>query len=316
MLASVALLAIGWNAQAAQKHDGFNAREMTDFAREAVTPDAHLAGAADAAERLRAGMVLNPPEFIKKLSPLEQVNLVNALGSIDLRSATHSAWFFRGATRVMAGAPSMPIVTFYNPFADVALVTSWRRIDAAWWMTSAVRLDGALLRGSAGDSWWRRTDQPYAAALSRDAGATVAAAGRLTDDSLNRLQRQELPLIELARRNVEAESGLAAWVSKPELMGAYEKVRAAIVSAQPKDAVLPVGHSPTANQLRAVRDEIRRSMTAIAAFQRGDGKTVALSSPLKPELILFVDFNDAPTPTLLGVTPVNLLNAALVERGQ
>jgi hypothetical protein len=316
LLVAAALLAVGGRSEAAQPRSGFNAQEMTDFSRGAVTLDVHLAGAADAAERLRAGMVLNPPEFIKKLSPLEQLNLFAALGPFDLRSATHTAWFFRGASRVMAGEPSMPIVTFYNPFADVALVTSWRRIDAAWWMTSAVRLDGALLRGSVGDPWWRRTDQPYAAVLAQDAGATVAAAGRLTDDSLSRLQRQELPLIDLARRNVEAEGGLAAWVSNPQLMGAYEKVRAAIASAQPKDSVLPVGHSPSPTQLRAVRDEIRRSMTAIAAFQRGDGKTVALSSPLKPELILFADFNDAASPALLGVTPVNLLNAALVERRQ
>ena len=124
------------------------------------------AGAADQAEQLRAGLTDDPVAFIKASAPLEQVTLVNALGGFDARSTTHISWFFRTASSTLSGDASMPIVTFYNPLADAALVTTWRRIDAHWWLTSVVRLDGQTLRGARGASWWSDR-RPVAQSLQR-----------------------------------------------------------------------------------------------------------------------------------------------------
>ena len=259
------------------------------------------AGAADQAEQLRAGLTDDPVAFIKASAPLEQVTLVNALGGFDARSTTHISWFFRTASSTLSGDASMPIVTFYNPLADAALVTTWRRIDAHWWLTSVVRLDGQTLRGARGASWWSDR-RPVAQSLQRQASESLKAAGALTAKRLGTLPEARFP--NFAARLFQAERGLASLTSNQAQVSAFETARRALAGPTPEQLVQ--GKGGAGAQLGAIGQDVRRSLVAVGAFQRSDGITVALASPLRPSLLLFVDFNGAAQPAPINITAVDL----------
>lgn len=294
---------------AAHAADGFDAASAESYARGSASLDARMNAAATAAERMRAGLVLNPVEFVKGAAPVEQIALTRALGGTNAQSATYISWFFRTASRTISGDPSMPIVTFFNPLADAAIVTTWRRIDANWWLTAAFRIDGASLRGAAGATWWEETDRAFTEALADQAGAALRAAGGLVSPQLMTLP--EIDFATLEARLIAAQKSLAAWVTDADKMAAYDKARAALAAAKPDRIGLGGGSAPTSEQLQALSGDVRQTLTAVAVYQRADGFSVALSSPLKPELILFVDFNGAAKPSPVNVSAVNLANAAL-----
>jgi hypothetical protein len=264
-----------------------------------------LAGAAEQAEQMRAGMTDDAVAFIKAASPLEQVTLVNTLGGFDTHSATHVSWFFRTASRAVSGDASMPIVTFYNPLADAALVTTWRRIDAHWWLTSVFRLDGQTLRGTRSGSWWTER-RPIAESLQRQANESLTAAAKLTAGRLNTLP--EAPLRTFAARLFLAERGLVSLTSNQAALSAYQAARSTLAGATP-DQLAPGKSGASAAQLSAIGEDVRGSLVAVAAFQRSDGTTVTLASPLRPSLLLFVDFSGGSAPTPTNVTAVDLAAA-------
>jgi hypothetical protein len=264
-----------------------------------------LVSASDQAEQLRAGMTDDAVACIKAASPLEQVTLVNALGGFDARSATHVSWFFRTASSTVSGDASMPIVTFYNPLADAALVTTWRRIDAHWWLTAVFRLDGQTLRGARSGSWWTER-RPIAESLQRQANDSLKAAAALTAERLVSLP--EAPLRNFAARLFLAERGLASLTSNPAELSAFQSARSTLAGATP-DQLAPAKSGAGAAQLGAIGEDVRRSLVAVAAFQRSGGTTVTLASPLRPSLLLFVDFNSASQPTPINVTAVDLAAA-------
>jgi hypothetical protein len=266
--------------------------------------DPSVAGADAQSEQLRAGLALDPITFAHALSPLEQVTLVNALGAFDPRSAADISWFFRAATRTLGGDRAMPIVTFYNPLADFAVVTTWRRIDAHWWLTSAVRLSGPTLRGAADQPWWAQTGRPYVQALRQQAGKTVRAAAMLTSDRLGALP--EATFLAFGAHLFQGERGLATWASSPSSKAASDKVRAALAAAAPDQLGLTHDKAPSADQLGALGDQVRRSLVDVAAYRRADGVTLAMASPLRPGVLFFVDFNSADAPVPLDVTELDL----------
>ncbi|MFI4936077.1 MAG: hypothetical protein ACHP7N_15800 [Caulobacterales bacterium] len=262
------------------------------------------AGAADQANALYEGLAQDPITYAKALAPLEQVSLIDAVGPLGPGSAPYLARFFRSASRALAGDASMPIVTFYNPLADAALVTTWRRIDAHWWLSSVRRLDGATLRGAAAKPWWAQTGRPYAQSLQQQAGQTLRAAEALTSDRLKALPQASL--FYFVTHLVQGERGLATWNANPTTMAASEKARTALGADKPDQIVPgPNGAASTA-QLGAVSGDVRRSLATVAAFRRSDGITVAMASPLRPGLLVFIDFDSAAAPTPLNVTVVDV----------
>ena len=273
-------------------------------ANAAAPTDAGLAGAAGQAEQLRLGLAGDTVAFAKSLAPVEQVALVDAVGPLDARSAVDVGWFFRTATATEAGDVAMPIVTFYNPLADAALVTTWRRIDAHWWMTAVFRLNGPTLRGKPDKPWWAEGGGLYSKSLVRQADQTLRQASGLTDARLKTVP--EATRQAFAMRLFMGERGLATWAASDARVNAYATARAAIVEAKPEGLGLKAGATPPASTLAALDEDVRRSLVAVSAFRRADGITLALASPMKPGLLIFIDFDGADAPKVLDITAVDL----------
>ena len=290
-----ALAALAVAAAQAGPTDSFTPEIAGRFAAERA-PDAAVAQSAlAAAERLRAGLVLNPQGFVAQQSPDEQAAFTGAFGAVGDREATHLAWFFRGAiARRLPGEGGA--VLFYNPIADVAALTSWRRIDGVWRLAHARLIRGEDLRSPDDGYWADQTGVAYREALrlrARDALTTVR--------EYRRNAGQAAGFDTLRQRSNSIQVGLAEWYAAPDQAAASERIRQALASARN-----PAPEGPTGDQLQALSPDIRRTLALTAAFRRPDGESLAFVSPLRPDLLIFVDLD--PAGRALRTGAVNLAN--------
>jgi hypothetical protein len=245
-----------------------------------------------AAERFRAGMVLNPQAFLAAQSPSEQAQVAAGLGQIGEREATHVSWYFRAAIAHVV-VPGRGAVLYYNPLVDIAVFTTWQRVDGVWRLTSARPIDGAALRPDGG-YWIDSADSAYRDALAVRARSSLAARGELRDPA-----NPAFPL--LRSRSSSLQAGLAAWRADRARAAASEAVRRSLAAA-----ANPAPEGPTREQLQALSPDIRRTLALTAVFRRGDGVSLAYVSPLQPGLLIFVDLDAGLRPVRTG--PVNLAN--------
>ena len=289
------LAVLAFAAAHAVPTDSFTPESAGQFAAEHA-PDAALAQTAlAAAERLRSGLVLNPQGFLAQQSPDEQAAVANAFGAVNEREATHLAWYFRGAiARRLPGEGGA--VLFYNPIADVAALTNWRRIDGVWRLTQARLIRGGALRSPDDGYWADQTGVAYREALR------LRTRDVLT--SVREYRRSDGPATgfeTLRQRSNSIQVGLAAWSAVPDQTAASDHIRRALASARN-----PAPEGPTGDQLQALSPDIRRTLALTAVFRRQDGDSLAFVSPLRPDLLIFVDLDAGRRPLRTG--PVNLAN--------
>lgn len=289
------LAALAFAAAHAVPIDSFTPESAGQYAAERAPEAGQAQTALMAAERLRAGLVLNPQGFIAVLSPDEQAALAGAFGAIGDREATHLAWYFRGAiVRRLPGGGGA--VLFYSPIADVAAMTNWRRIDGVWRLTQARLIRGEALRSPDDGYWADQTDVAYREAIRLRARAVLASS--------REYRRNDGPATgfeTLRQRSNRIQVGLAAWIASPDRATASRRIRQSLAAAQN-----PAPEGPTGDQLQALSPDIRRTLALTAVFRRMDGDSLAFVSPLQPGLLIFVDLDAAHRPLRTGA--VNLAN--------
>jgi hypothetical protein len=269
---------------------GFNAKTAADYARANTASEDRLSGMAQVAEEWRAGMVSDPITFMHSRAPLEQSVVANALGQFSITNAYYTSWLFRAAIPVVAGDAHQPVVTFYNPIVDVALVSSWYRIDSVWRMAGVWLFDGAALRAASGNTAaaWNQAAGSYANALADNTASTLQLAASLRTNLLLPSVITETELagrLELMRQNLETLN------KNPARLRAANQVRSALADATPGVLALPAYAAPTTASLETINKDVRRSLVKVAAFERSDGGySVLVGSPLRPRLLFLADF--------------------------
>lgn len=273
--------------------DAFTPEAASRFTAEQAPRAASPRTALAAAERLRAGLVLNPRAFMATQEVIEREALEGAFGRIGDREATHLAFYFRGAL-ARSLTPDGGTVLFYNPLSDVAALTDWRRIDGDWRLVQARLIRGDALRDADDGYWADQSGVAYREALR------VRSRGAL--NSTREYRRAYAPALEVLRqRSNSLQVGLAAWRSDPDQLAASERIRQSLASARNP---APVG--PGSDQLQALSPDIRRTLALTAVFRRPDGDSLAFVSPLQPGLLIFVDLDAGRRAMRTGA--VNLAN--------
>ena len=225
------------------------------------------------------------------------------LGRLDGAGAAGAAWFFRGAPPQAAKLRNGS-VSFYNPIADLALSTRWRRIDGRWRLVSARVVDGAQLRpGSLKGLWSDVADDSYQRAFAGRASLSRAAFAYGFDAPAS-----SGGVDTLIRRVTMARAGVLEAASDPSLNDAARRLRAAIARADPQAAGFSAARAPSRQSFETVDLPVRETLDVLAAYRRADGRTLVFASPLRPELFLFADYDAAGAPVSLSV--VNLANAS------
>ena len=104
------------------------------------------------------GMALDPMTFVNKaLSVNERLSLADSIGDYNANTVYFHSWFFRGASTAFSGDDENPLVIFYNPLVDAAIVSAWSRADGPWRLISSYLMDGQAIRIGAGRSDMRRS---------------------------------------------------------------------------------------------------------------------------------------------------------------
>ena len=288
VLCAVACALCVGTANAAQ--DSLTPGTASEFAAARASAAAQAATADVAAERLRAGLVLNPEGFLGSMSPLEVQALQSAFGRIGAREATHLAWYFRSAaTRQLSGG-SRPVVLYYNALADVGALTTWRQVDGVWRVVAAQLTDGAALRSGPAGYWIDAGGEPYRQALATRAAASFHPRGEIALAS-NPAQQLE----RLRERSNALQAAVAALRADRDRAVAAEVARRALAAARN-----PAPDGPSTAQLQTLSPDVRRTLALVGVFRTGDGEALAFASPLQPALLIFVDLDSAHRAHLTG----------------
>ena len=281
---------------------GFSASDAEAWARSRSAPADRMAGFEAAAEQFRAGLVREPVEFIRKRAPLEIAVLSGTLGTISTENGYYVSWLFRTAPAVTGGDSREPVATYYNPIVDVAAVTTWRRIDSQWRLTSMFLLDGAALRAP-GAAPWIDAEGNYAAALE---ARTAAVRGTVAAIRTGSLLPPAILAQDVSLRIESVRTRLAALAADAPAAEAVQKLRDALVEAEPERLKL-AGDAPGALELETLDPAVRRSLVPVAAFDRAEGGlSVLIGSPLRPAMLVLADFTAGAAPAPLRINVLNL----------
>jgi len=282
---------------------GFSGDDARDFARARVAASDRLEGVSIAAEEMRAGLVRNRVAYARQRAPMEMVALSGTFGGLNADSGYYLSWLFRSAIAVTSGEAREPVVTFYNPIVDVAVVSLWKRIDSTWRLSSMFVFDGATLRGGVPVAW-TRAEGSYGEAM---VAATRAVLGVASHISVGRILPPTITSAELQERMQAIRQRLQAVRADRPAAEAVERVRGALVSADPARLGLPTGSAPAALELATVDRAVRASLVPVAAFDRPDaGLSVLIGSPLRPGLLLLADFAAGTSTEPMRINVLNL----------
>jgi hypothetical protein len=257
----------------------FDEATMTAFAaRQSIERPDWLA----ATESVRRGLAVDASELLTRPFIAEGGALSTALGPIDPASMPLLSRF---ATNAIARAAGPEATGLYNPIADVWLLMRWRMQNGRPILTSAVWADGGALRGD--DVRWWDASGSFGDALVGGWQRSAAAF-----DQRFRAAGTMPPLAPLdaratvARRLAQLEQGVLGVEADSRLASRLERARRTHL-ANPRSSA----GDPVALQVDALPATIRASTRLAAVFRRPNGLSAAYASPLRPDLVFFLNLD-------------------------
>lgn len=270
----------------------------------ASEPTARAEGAANAGKSLaeesaalRAAFIFNPGDVGGLVGEQGQRALAMSLGAGSPEHTARLSWFMRGATtRIARPSGGAVVVGYYNPIADMWLLTRWAEVAGSWRLGEAAVLRGVdFADGQASPPWVAQPTADLGGVLAQNlaafdarfsgpdptgafADAIAHPAGRLLDD-------------QAAHRL----SSIAARRDDARRWRAVEQVRRRIIDHA---AAIPGGAG-----VAAMPDRVRQTLT-LAAVLPGQGRRwLVFVSPLAPQIVVIAEADGPRLQRLTLVAP-------------
>ncbi len=195
---------------------------------------------------------------------------------------------------------------WFNPLYDSAVLVDWHRTEGEWIAVAASVVLGETIRSDssipeqAGATGWLDAPGGFARALEASSTATLAALERLPEWSVLAVSPALQRTVALMRVNRATGSTVLLRDATPRFQGIADALQRLAV-LEPTAAGLDEG---VAEALDRAGARARRTLRAVAAWERPDGWTVAFQSPDAPALTFLAHFREPDAATAVAPPPI------------